>query len=275
MTYFGVLATFVAPPLVVLAALGAVDVWRWLSSPGARPNWRPYAVVLAHVGLALVYTTPWDNYLVATGVWWYDPDLVTGITLGYVPIEEYTFFVMQTLLTGLWTVWLVRGGEEIKEPPPSMRGAAVRRRAFALTALGWAASLALLFSGWERGAYLALILSWALAPVLVQAAFGADILTANWRRVALAVTIPTVYLWGVDMVALSSGTWVVDPAQTTGLTVDKLPLEEMVFFLITNLLIAFGVTLMLSAEAERRAQALAAWLRHKVRQRRESPDAAA
>ncbi len=77
------------------------------------------------------------------------------------------------------------------------------------------------------------------------------------------------------MVALSSGTWVVDPAQTTGLTVDVLPLEEMVFFLMTNLLIAFGVTLMLSAEAERRARALTARLRPRAGQRRGSPDAAA
>ncbi len=35
------------------------------------------AHVLALVGLAAVTcTTPWDNYLVATGVWFYDPRLV-------------------------------------------------------------------------------------------------------------------------------------------------------------------------------------------------------
>ena len=58
--------------------------------------------------IALLYTTPWDNYLVATGVWWYDPALVTGLTLGWVPIEEYTFFILQTLLAGLWLAFLAR-----------------------------------------------------------------------------------------------------------------------------------------------------------------------
>ena len=29
--------------------------------------------------IAVVYTTHWDNYLVATRVWWYDPALVSGI----------------------------------------------------------------------------------------------------------------------------------------------------------------------------------------------------
>ena len=28
--------------------------------------------------IAVIYTTPWDNYLVATEVWWYDPASVTG-----------------------------------------------------------------------------------------------------------------------------------------------------------------------------------------------------
>ena len=54
--------------------------------------------------IAVAYTTPWDNYLVATNVWWYDESLVTGLKLGWVPIEEYTFFVLQTLMTGLWTL---------------------------------------------------------------------------------------------------------------------------------------------------------------------------
>jgi lycopene cyclase domain-containing protein len=59
-----------------------------------------------HVVIALVYTTPWDNYLVATNVWWYDPELVTGIVIGWVPIEEYTFFILQPILGGLWIFFL-------------------------------------------------------------------------------------------------------------------------------------------------------------------------
>ena len=67
--------------------------------------------------IAMVYTTPWDNYLVATRVWYYNPDLILsikvgdrmiGAVLGYVPIEEYLFFVLQSLLTGLIVFWLWR-----------------------------------------------------------------------------------------------------------------------------------------------------------------------
>jgi lycopene cyclase domain-containing protein len=56
--------------------------------------------------VAMVYTTPWDNYLVATGVWYYAPHLVLNLIIGHVPIEEYAFFILQTFLTGLFGVWL-------------------------------------------------------------------------------------------------------------------------------------------------------------------------
>lgn len=39
-------------------------------------------------------------------MWYYNPQLVTGIVLGYVTIKEYTFFVLETLFAGLrW--WLL------------------------------------------------------------------------------------------------------------------------------------------------------------------------
>ncbi len=110
MTYFEILLIFILPPLVVLAIFVPADLWRLLLRR-ERPSSRillPYWSVALLVLIALVYTTPWDNYLVATYVWWYDPDLVTGLTIGYVPIEEYTFFIVQSLLTGLWTLAILR-----------------------------------------------------------------------------------------------------------------------------------------------------------------------
>ena len=119
-------------------------------------------------------------------------------------------------------------------------------------------SSVLLLSGWKDGTYLTLILSWALIPVLIQAAFGADILRAHWRELAISILTPTAYLWLVDAFAISSGTWVIDPQQTTGLAVGGLPAEEMLFFFMTNLIIGFGMILMLASESQTRAQE---WLR--------------
>jgi lycopene cyclase domain-containing protein len=192
--------------------------------------------------------------LVATTVWWYDPELVSGVTIGWVPIEEYTFFVVQTLLTGLWTLGLMR--HVFKSPPAVPRGGAMLRGATLLVFGLWVVSTLLLLRGPASTTYLVLILSWALIPVLLQIAFGADILLANWRLLVAAVAVPTLYLWLVDAIAIQSGTWTIDPAQTTGVKAGPLPLEEMVFFLMTNLIIAFGVTLMLSEASKRRARAM-------------------
>lgn len=262
MTYFAVLATFIGPPLVVLMALAWIDA---RSSSGRR---RPMLhreggiILLAHVVIALVYTTPWDNYLVATNVWWYDEALVTGVTLGYVPIEEYVFFIVQTLLTGLWLLALRRYLFRTEHAPAPNN--AVRRRVFPVVMVAWIASMILLFSGWKPGTYLALELSWALLPVLLQVGFGADILWAR-RGVVLAGILPvTLYLSIADAIAIESGTWTIDPAQSTGIMVGGvLPVEEVLFFFLTNTLIVLGMTLMLSPTSQQRART---WI-NVVRQR--------
>ena len=256
MTYFGVLLRFILPPLVLLIVLVPLDLWRWLSGRANRPDLKPYAILLAHIAIALIYTTPWDNYLVATSVWWYDPNLVTGLKLGYVPVEEYTFFIVQTLLTGLWTIYLLR-----RTPARPVRANPdLRRRASLAIMLLWFLSLSLWLFAWQPGTYLNLILIWALLPVLLQAAFGADILLAHTRVLLPIIAVPTLYLWIVDGLAIASGTWTIDPSQTTGLKLGVLPIEEMLFFLMTNLIVGYGISLMLSTDSQQRARA---WLQQR------------
>lgn len=267
MTYFGVLARFILPPILILAAVLLVDYQR-----GRSNMRREHLVILgAHVLMALLYTTPWDNYLVATGVWWYDESLVTGITLGYVPIEEYTFFIVQTVMTGLWTFFLMRF---VFPREPQITPKPAQRWAFTgFIVLAWVASTVVLLSGWVPGTYLTLILSWALIPVFVQVVFGGDILLRRAGLVAAAIWVPTLYLWVVDYLAIQSGTWTIDPIQTTGVMLGILPIEEMLFFFMTNMLIGFGITLMLSAEAKARAQTLTARLRRLLKKEDHVPAA--
>lgn len=108
MTYFGFLAIFLGVPIALLSVVTVVDYRRGKWLPDALHAWKPWAVMVALCVVAFVYTTPWDNYLVATNVWWYDIELVSGIIFGYVPIEEYTFFIVQPILTSLWVLLLMR-----------------------------------------------------------------------------------------------------------------------------------------------------------------------
>lgn len=249
MTYFGVLAQFLGPPLVLLALLTWYDNRRGKPFSGARA----LMAVALHVVIAVVYTTPWDNYLVATNVWWYDEDLVTGITLGWVPIEEYTFFVVQAVFSGLLLLALLRYVFPRYNPIRAIPR--MRYWSFGVATAIWLGSVGLLFSGWDPGTYLALELSWGLLPMMVQLIFGADILWQRRRLVFTAIFLPTLYLSILDAVAIDSGTWTIDPEQSTGLLIaGVLPVEELIFFTITNVLLVFGMTLLLTSESRMRAR---------------------
>jgi lycopene cyclase domain-containing protein len=125
--------------------------------------------------------------------------------------------------------------------------------------LVWLGAIYVLISGWLPGTYLALILTWALPPIGLQLAYGADILWHYHRLVALTVSPAFLYLSVTDSLAIASGTWTIDPLQTTGLFVATLPIEEAVFFLMTVVLIGFGLTLTLAHLSDQRWRS---WVRY-------------
>jgi lycopene cyclase domain-containing protein len=256
MTYFGFLALFLAPPLLVLGLATQADQRRGIQLPGWLNAWPLSRVILLHVLLALIYTTPWDNYLVATNVWWYNPELVTGLTFGWVPIEEYTFFILQTLMTGLWLGFLARRMYTRQSPPSDLpeRFARHMRRVASLFLLPvWVGALYSLIIGWQSSTYLALILVWALPPLMLQLYFGADILWKYRKLVASVLISTTLYLALADALAIQAGTWVINPQQTLNILLGGvLPIEEFVFFFVTNLLIVFGSVLILARESQQR-----------------------
>jgi len=251
LTYFGFLAVFICLPILALLALTAWDARRGIALPASLRSRSTVLVLLAHVVVAVVYTTPWDNYLVVTRVWWYRPELVVGITLGYVPIEEYTFFVLQTIFTGLWLLWLARhfktrfGGALL----PSLR-----QYGLMFGGMIWLASVVILIVGWQSGNYLALILVWALPPIIFQLWFGADILWRYRAAVIPALLTATIYLGVTDALAIDGGTWTINPEKSLNIFLGGiLPLEEFIFFFLTNTLVVFGVTLVLAQESQTRA----------------------
>jgi lycopene cyclase domain-containing protein len=257
MTYFTFLFRFLGPPLLILGFLTWWDARKGRRMPAALSSWPTWLVIVGHIVVAVLYTTPWDNYLVATRVWWYEPELVSGIIIGWVPIEEYIFFVLQTLMTSLWLIWLAK---RLRMPsaPFDPTAPSARRARWGFTAFFgvlWFASLILLISRWRPGTYLALELTWALLPILLQVAFGGDILW-RYRNLALAALIPAwLYLSAADFLAIGLGTWIIAPDQSVGINVGHLPIEEIIFFLVTNMLVVFGTILVLAQESQARAPA--------------------
>ena len=162
MTYLAFHLVFLLPPLLILLATGF-----------PRPP-RLWAYLLMPL-IALVYTTPWDNYLVWQGVWGY-PEGRVLLRLGYVPLEEYLFFLLQPLLTGAFL-------HRVAGAPPPGAGGLARVVGGGMWLLLAALGVLLLALG-GRYLYLGLTLAY-FAPVFVlQWAFGGDLLW-GWRRALL------------------------------------------------------------------------------------------
>jgi lycopene cyclase domain-containing protein len=229
LTYLDVHALFVVPALVALAI---------------AVRWRRHEVdarvagvgLVVLTGLAVAYTTPWDSLLIARGVWWYGDGRVAGRLFG-VPAGEFLFFALQPILTLLWTV-LVAGSV--------VEGVRHSRRD---RVLGAAAGIAISLVGLAllRDAstlYLGAILAWGGPVLALQWAVGWRYLLRVRARLALAVGVPTGYLWVVDRYAIDRGVWVISDTYTTGYAVAGLPVEEMLFFLVTNCFLVQGLLLL-------------------------------
>lgn len=206
--------------------------------------------------IAFVYTTPWDNYLVFREVWTYPPERVLG-RVGYVPYEEYAFFVLQTLISGLFLLWLLRrsGASAATAPAAGLvrwGGAAL------LMALALVGALCLRE---ERTLYLGLILAWAMPVLAGQWAFGGDLILGRARTFWAAVLLPTLYLWFTDAFAIWQGIWHISERYTVGLYAGPLPFEEALFFLVTNLLVVTGLMLFLHPLARERLRRATVYLK--------------
>ncbi|MEM6326049.1 MAG: lycopene cyclase domain-containing protein [Bacteroidota bacterium] len=225
MTYLGFHLVFTLP---VTGAL-------WWFRPRGPVAWWPLGVLVA---IAFTYTTPWDNYLVANGVWTYPPDRVLA-TIGHVPVEEYAFFVIQTVLTGLGFM-LLRSNWFARVPEPTTRW--VRLPGVLVFGAVSVAGLMLTLGG-GHGLYLGLLLVWAGPVLTFMWAVGGEMIWARRRLIAWAVALPTVYLWIADRIAIGLDIWHLTESTRTGIEVAGLPLEEALFFLATNLMIVKGLAL--------------------------------
>jgi lycopene cyclase domain-containing protein len=259
MSYFGFLAIFLGIPIILLSLLTIVDYQRGKWSPASLSAFPAWKVMLALCLVAFVYTSPWDNYLVATRVWWYDINLVSGIVFGWVPIEEYTFFILQPIMTSLLFLLLIRYLPSSKQAADSktIRFGATVFALILFVVFAILLSLSFINDAFQPATYLSLELTWALIPIILQFAFGADILWRHGKAIFLAIAISTIYLSWADALAIGAGTWAINPEQSLNfLLFGVLPIEEFVFFLITNILVVFGMTLVLAQESKVRAFAL-------------------
>lgn len=226
MTYARFHLLFTLP--LVLA--GIVWQWRHWIQPGHGGS------TLITLAIVYAFTCPWDNWAVARGIWGF-PDGRYLFRIRHLPIEEYAFFGLQTLLV----IALEQGLEPLV---PTLPWQPIRPGAIwpAMVSLAWIAAGVRLWS-WPgrsgRPAYAFHLLFW-LGPVLVlQFTLAADVLVPRLPLLGLVTLAIGGYLILADGAAVHWGLWHFDERQITGLKLaGVLPWEEAVFFLLTSALVA-------------------------------------
>ncbi|ORY52898.1 terpenoid synthase [Rhizoclosmatium globosum] len=227
LTYFGVHCIYTLPPILVLYT-------------ALRPfiTATEIAKVVAICLLAVVYTTPWDNYIVAKGAWTYPKDRVLGV-IGYVPVEEYAFFIIQTVFTGLVYTAIIPWNMLVFHLKPA--SGFVRYGPIVMLLSAATIGFALAIPG-TKNFYIGALLAWSL-PILALEWLSAGPFIWSLRTPAFAVVgVSTAYLCFVDHTAIKAGVWQISHKGTTGLLLTPhLPIEEALFFLIVNCMIVFGL----------------------------------
>lgn len=237
MSYLAFHLVFVLPAILALARVEPRP-----SPAGGRWAWWGLAMIAL---VAFAYATPWDIHMVGEGVWSYERERVVG-TLGGVPLEEYLFFLLQPLLTGLWLYRLLPRDGRLASTAPRV---GVRLAGtLSWLAVGLAGVVAL---RWGSTYYLGMILGWAGPVLALQWAYGGGSIWALRRVWLLATLVPTAYLCVADRLAIGLGIWRISERHTTGAALFGLPVEEATFFLVTNLMVVQGLLAWLRLVARR------------------------
>ncbi len=236
MSYLTFLIFLVLIPAFVLLLVFQIRAKK--SGDRGQGQWHWKGTVLL-ASIAFVWTTPWDNYIVAKEVWSYGADRVLAV-IGYVPLEEYLFFVLMPLFNSTLIACLFSG---------SLTGESTWRERQALSrviAIGMGALLmcvAGLLQVKESFTYLSLILFWFVPPLVLQWVFDPQSLTRKLGVLLPATLLPTLYFSIVDAFAIREGIWTIHDATRSGWELGSLPFEEAFFFFIVSLLLAQGLIL--------------------------------
>jgi len=98
-----------------------------------------------------------------------------------------------------------------------------------------------------RWTYFIHLVGWTAPIFLVQWILVRPILRQNFRAILLASLIGTVFFSVIDSFAIRSAIWSFDQRLILGIHFGPLPLEEVLFFFLTSLLVAQSLVVLLPA----------------------------
>jgi len=237
MTYLRFHLIFNLPLLIVLAALTGTVPW-------TAGEVEAIGFVLLAV---MIFTAPWDNLAAKWGIWGF-PRGKYSIRLGYLPVEEYAFFLLQSAnvmlalraLFHFFPDWQIGQEIEVGKFTLICLAASLIPWTFVAIQLRW-----LRRKSGPRVNY-AIHLAWFLPVVYAQWILAPPLFSGHVGLLVLVTAAFGIYYVLADLVAVRAGTWFFDEKQITGVKLGGiLPWEEIAFFFLTSLLVAQSYLLLL------------------------------
>ncbi len=240
MTYLRFHLIFNLPLLVVLAALTGPYPWY------VEEFFAGGLVLLA----VMIFTSPWDNYAAKWGIWGF-PREKYSVRLGYLPVEEYAFFLLQSVnvmlavraLLHYFPQWQTGQGVVFGRMTVICLAASILPWVLVVFQLRW-----LRRRGGPCVNY-ALHLVWFLPVIYAQWVIAPFLFLGHGALLATVALAFGFYYTLADLVAVRYGTWYFDEKQITGVKLARvLPWEEVAFFFLTSLLVAQSYLLLLPSD---------------------------
>jgi lycopene cyclase domain-containing protein len=237
MTYLRFHLIFNLPLLIALAALSGLVPW-------TTNEVEALGLVLLAV---MIFTAPWDNLAAKWGIWGF-PREKYSLRLGYLPVEEYAFFLLQSAnvmlalraLFHFFPDWQLGQETEIGKWTLICLVASLIPWAFVAFQLYWLRRKA------GPCVNYAIHLAWFLPVIYAQWIIAPPLFWSHAVLLASVTVAFGVYYTLADLAAVRAGTWFFDEKQITGVKLGGvLPWEEVAFFFLTSLLVAQSYLLLL------------------------------
>ena len=240
MTYLRFHFLFNAPVLLLLVLLNLFGAWTLGEA-------KAFGLVLLAV---MIFTTPWDNLAAKWGIWGF-PREKYSLKIGYLPVEEYAFFILQSVnvMLAVRALFHFFPGFQTSQETVVGMGTLI---CLGLSVIPWA-MITVQFL-WLRKRFgsrvnYALHLSWFLPVIYLQWILGPFLFLDHVAMLAMITAVFGIYYTLADIIAVRGGTWFFDEKQITGHKLGGiLPWEEIAFFFLTSLLVAQSYLLLLPSE---------------------------
>jgi len=241
MTYLRFHLIFNLPILIVLAAMTGTAPW-------ILNELEAFGLVLL---IVMIFTSPWDNLAVKWGIWGF-PREKYSFRIGYLPVEEYAFFLLQSINVMLAILaffhffpdWLIGQETDVGVATLICLAASIIPWTFIVVRLR-----RLRRTAGPRVNY-ATHLAWFLPVIYTQWLLAPSLFWGHAGLLVLVATAFGVYYTLADLVAVRAGLWYFDENQITGMKLGGiLPWEEIAFFFLTSLLVAQSFLLLLPSDS--------------------------